>query len=492
MSDNFDINNEEYVSKQVDFLNSTLDRTTYSIISGLNVNISNERYRRISRDTIRRALDSPYDSVNTLQQASVMLKATNGIYAEILDMQSNMLTDDHMLIPINTLNIKNPEKLRKSFNETSNFLSLYNVKSISPWIRSRVLEQGELYTYELSSKDGVILQEIPASFCKVTKKENNVYRYAVNLNAFTTETIKYMPKEISLAYKKLKENKLDKKKLIDSTYFEVGDNGVAFILQENKTKNIPYYSSVFDDFIELEDKKDLKSANDILSAIRLIHQKLPYDKDSGKLLINTEQAKVIHNSTKANLPKDTKIVTHHLDMEVLNLSDSNSRLSEGIIQATDSVYQSAGIDSDLFNGKKNNTESIIAGLIVNSLVPFKIQRMICDWLNYKLSKNKKQSIQFKLKFIESTYFNKDEKLKSSRENMAYGGSRLEFIATSGYTPDEGVNLLTAESMLGVDELLVPQKSSHTLSKSDISSQTNNKKNNSDTVTDPNDESGGTE
>ena len=397
-----------------------------------------------------------------------MLKKTNGIYQEILDYQSNMLTNDHMLIPISVDRVKTKVKMAKALSDQSIFLSRYNVKYNTNWIISRVLEQGELYIYKLETSDGIVLQEIPASFCKISRKYNNIFRFAIDLNSLNDTTISYMPKEIQLAYKKFNKNKSNKNsKIIDNSFYEVGENGVAFPLEENATKCIPYYSTIFDDLIELEDKKDLKSQNDILSAIKLIHQKLPYDKANGKVLVNSKQAATIHNATKASLPKGTAIVTHHLDMEVLNLSDKDSKLDESIDQATDQAFQNAGKNLELFNGKKNNTEAIVSGIVVDSLIPMRIQAMVANWLNYELSKNKKQGVQFKIKFIESTHFNKDTKVKAARENMAFGGSQLEFIATQGYEPNDGLSLLKMEKLLELDELLTPKKSSHTLSKNDV-------------------------
>lgn len=464
----FDINDETYINEQIDAINSMINRSNYASLQGLSVNLTGERSRKINKAQIRRALDSPLASVNILQRTSSMLKKTNGIYQEILDYQSNMLTNDHMLIPISVDKIKTKIEMAEILTEQSLFLSKYNVKYNTNWIIKRVLEQGELYIYKLETADGIVLQEIPASFCKITRKYNNVFRFAINLNNLNDNIIIYMPKEIQLAYKNFNKNQNKKKNsIIDNSFYEVGENGIAFPLEENSTKCIPYYSTIFDDLIELEDKKDLKSQNDILSAIKLIHQKLPYDKETGKVLVNAKQATTIHNATKASLPKGTAIVTHQLDMDILNLSDKDSKLDESIDQATEQVFQNAGKNLELFNGKKNNTEAIVAGIVVDSLVPLRIQSMVANWINYELSKNKKKGVQFKIKFIESTHFNKDVKIKIARDNMSSGGSQLEFLATQGYEPNDGLSLLEMEKLLELDKLLIPKKTSHTLSKNDI-------------------------
>lgn len=462
MSDKFDINQESYVKDQLDSIENMLMSRNYALMNGLSVNLSGQRYRKINRDQIRRAVDNPLDDLETLQQASEMLSITNGIYQQVLDYQANMLTDDYMLIPVNVGKLKTSDKVMKVLEEQANFISKYNIKYNAKWMRHKILKNGELFIYKVEGSDGNIIQELPNVFCKIVAKENEVHRYAINLSKLNDNIIIYLPKEIQVAYKKFRSGSKTLK-LIDRNWYQVSNNGVAFTLSENKPKGIPYYTSIFDDLIELEDKKDLKSQNDIIDSIKLIHQKLPYDKETGQVLINTKQAQAIHNATKQNLPKGTAIVTHHLDTEVLTLSDSNSRLNDSIRQASDTAYDSAGISAELFNGKKNSNEAIASGIVVDSLVPKRIQKMFENWLNFELSLNKKLGVQFKIRFIDTTEFNKESKIKVARENMAYGGSRLEFLATNGYEPMEGLNLLKMEGLLGMDSIMTPQQSAHTLS-----------------------------
>ena len=279
MSDKFDINQESYVKDQLDSIENMLMSRNYALMNGLNVNLSGQRYRKVNRDQIRRAVDNPLDELETLQQASEMLSITNGIYQQVLDYQANMLTDDYMLIPVNVGKLKTSDKVMKVLEEQANFISKYNIKYNAKWMRHKILKNGELFIYKVEGSDGNIIQELPNVFCKIVAKENEVHRYAINLSKLNDNIIIYLPKEIQVAYKKFRSGSKTLK-LIDRSWYQVSNNGVAFTLSENKPKGIPYYTSIFDDLIELEDKKDLKSQNDIIDSIKLIHQKLPYDKET--------------------------------------------------------------------------------------------------------------------------------------------------------------------------------------------------------------------
>ena len=467
MSEGFNISEETYVKNQIEAINGMVvgDSSVYTNLNGITfLNKDMQRPRAFTRENVRRALSNPYENVTTLQQVSSILKSANGIYAKILVYNSTMLTNNHMITPISCGNVNTKEKMLKTYEDVSNFVNKYNIKKTSCWIYERVLEQGELYAYKLEGKNQHIIQEFPAQLCKVTALEDNVKRFAINLNGISKDAIVYMPSEIQNAYNLFKSNKLSKDKLIDSSYYQVSNKGVAFTLEKQQSKGVPFYCSIFDDLMELEDMKDLKSETAVIESTKLIHQKLPIDKETGKVLMDMNVAKTYHNATKANMPKGTAITTNPLELQTLSLADSSTKLDNDIYQAMENAFDTAGINSEIFNGKINSNMAITSGMIVDSLLPIRLQMMVEDWMNFELSNFKKNGTKWKFKFIDSTHFDREDRSLKARENMAYGGSRFEFLACQGYDPLEGVNLLKAEQLLGLDEVMIPQATSHTISK----------------------------
>mgnify|MGYP003539846785 FL=1 len=77
---------KEYVDKQLNSINRMLEHRNYSLMNGI-INVSGDIYRtrRVNRNTLRKALIDPYsvNNVELLQQASRILKATNGIYKRV-------------------------------------------------------------------------------------------------------------------------------------------------------------------------------------------------------------------------------------------------------------------------------------------------------------------------------------------------------------------------------------------------------------------------
>lgn len=453
------------VSKQLEFIKGTALNQMYSHMNNISkLSEQGIRTRRIDRNTIRKAMADPYKNVTLLQQASELFKVTSGIYARVINYQSNILTNYHTISPYNINKIKTPEKLQKAYMETAMFLQKYNIIRTAPWIYNRTISQGELYLYKIEDNNGLITMEIPSNLCKITSVSNDVSRYAVSLTKLTKSSVKAMPLEIQKAYESLQNKVIKKSDLIDNEYFEIGDNGIAFSLNRYKPKSVPFYASIFDDLMELEDMKDLKSSTAVIDNLKIIHQQLPTDKSSGDVLMDFDVAQAYHRDTASKVPTGTTVVTNPMPMNTVTLADGNSKVVNNVRDSIDNIYDGAGVSVEIFNANRASNEAIACGIMTDSLVALEIQRMIAAWINYELlTKNKKNGI-WQIKFIEGmTHYNKDSYIKLAREDMSFAADKSMFFACRGLTPLEVINTLKMEQMLGIDDLMTPVQSSHTSS-----------------------------
>ena len=460
-----DVFSDEYIDSQVSDINNFLRDRNYARLSKMtSVNGEINRPRKVNRNTVRNALKDPVKNVDTLQEVSTLLRYTNGIYQNILRYGSNILTNDYMIAPKSIDKIKTKKKAEKSFMEAANYLKKFAIKKTCPWIYWRTIEQGELYTYKIEHENVFVIQEIPNWMCRIVGNYNGIFKYAINLQKLNDKTYLNMPDEIQKAYIKFKKDKKFKESLIEKCFYIV-EGGVAFSLDQSSLKGVPIYANIFDDLMELEDMKDLKSENAIIESIKLIHQKIPFDKDTKKPAISVKEASAYHYSTKEHLPKGTSITTNPLDLQAITLSDNGNKLSNRVDEATDTAFSTAGINKELFNGSKNSNEAIAMGIIIDSLLPFELQRMVQGWLNYELNLNKSTS-NWEVIFVGTTQVNQDNKIKTARENAISGMLRTPWIAASGFEPSQYDNLNKLEDILGIAETMIPQQTAHTISSSD--------------------------
>ena len=457
---------QDSIKKQLEFISGSAIDNLYSHMNNISKITSNStRTRKTSRKTIRRALSNPYltSNVETLQQASKLFKVNSGVYGRFINYQSNILTNYHTIFPVNISKVKTKEKMEKAYLDTAMFLQKYSVFRTCPWIYSRTIEQGELYMYKIEDSNGIIHMEIPANLCKITGVINDVNRFAINLNKIDSDSIDGYPLEIQNAYKDVKSGKIKRDMLIDNEYFEVSNKGTAFSFNKYTSKGVPFYSSIFDDLMELEDMKDLKSSTAVINNLKIIHQLLPTDAN-GDVLMDFDVAKAYHRDTASKVPQGTTVVTNPMKMATVTLSDGNTKITNNVRDALDSIYDGAGISVELFNSAKSSNEAVASGTVTDSFIALELQRQIAAWLNYELATYNKKSGIWQIRFIEGmTHFNKESYVKLARESMSFGGDKLTFFACCGMTPLEAINTLKMEELLGINDSMNPVQSSHTAS-----------------------------
>ena len=148
-------------------------------------------------------------------------------------------------------------------------------------------------------------------------------------------------------------------------------------------------------------------------------------------------------------------------------------------QLEESIYSSAGVNSELMNGSKSSNEAIALGSVIDTLLAFKILRIISNWLNLDLKKNSITK-NWKVEFVKSTNYNQQQMITNARSNITTWMSKRVYMALMGHTPLDAINIIKYEDMLGLNTLLQPLMTSHTMTSEDVGRPSNAES--SDTLT----------
>lgn len=420
---------------------------------------------RIDKTTLLRYLENPYRNASKLQEASIYLKNTNGIYNRILKYYSNMPTFDHLLYPYEIDSKKksgNADKLLKSYNEVALFMDKINPKYNFRWWYQKLLECGELFVFKLEDSNGIVWKEMPNDMCRISSFENGISRFAMDLSKLNNQAVyDTMPKEIQSLGDKFKNGSIKADKLQDNSWYELEKNAYAFnIIAPFLSKGFPPFSYLFDGLMYVDEMKNLQFENAENENLKIIHQKVPMD-DEGELLIDYDLIAEYHEATKRNLPKGIAITTNPLDVNAVTLMRTGSQFVNHRNDALNSLYDDAGINADLFNGNSKSNEAIASGIKIDEMITFEVIGMFENFLNFEISSNKKSSM-WRVKMLNITNFSRENEIKIARENLAFGGSRFHALSTCGYTPLQALNVLKGEQALGIDSIMVPAQSSHTM------------------------------
>lgn len=276
------------------------------------------------------------------------------------------------------------------------------------------------------------------------------------------------PKEIQSAIEEYKKNPKSDKFI--GNYYPIGKNGVCFTTNMN-SHGFPMLSKIFDSILNFDNKKELQDSVDKINNTKMIHNEIPLDKD-GKPSIPVELATKFNEAIKINLVEkgiENGIFssTNPFKAQILNLDTSANRNVDSLtLKALNSIYDELGVSEMLFNSAKGGTEALRKSVIVDTA------KVLCTCISQFQAyfteelQSLKGNIKYEVKMLENTWFNETEKVKESKEELAYGGSIKMHYANHGFTPLETINLIEEEFILGLKDKLIPIQTSHTQSSKD--------------------------
>ena len=166
-----------------------------------------------------------------------------------------------------------------------------------------------------------------------------------------------------------------------------------------------------------------------------------------------------HQAAKRNLPKGVGIVTSPMNIEALTLQRQASSTLTASQKAYESVYTSAGVNSELFNGARSSNESVLNSIKTDEMVVDRLNLIFCNFINYEI-KNKKRNAMWKAEMIRNTYYNKKDIQSSCRDDVMVGIGKMKYLASLGYTPLTALATLYYEAEGQMETLFRPLSSGY--------------------------------
>ncbi|WP_144472973.1 hypothetical protein, partial [Bacillus pumilus] len=308
-------------------------------------------------------------------------------------------------------------------------------------------------------------QEFPTELCRVGYIEDGVYRFQVDITKLSNETVINYPNEIQKAYSSYQNAKTNN--LIDGKWYQVSDKGVAFTLDTDILMYggmaVPPLANVLIDAIKFENAKDGMEDVAKLDNAKIVHSKIETD-SKGRPLMELPVVTEYHNALKRSLPDGSVAITNPFDTTGITLNGTGKDGKFSLLDKTsDQLFKNAGVSGQLFADDNSSSQALERSIEVDCqwLYSFLLP-MYANYYNYELKKINK-SITWKAKFLSTSYFNRDTAIKTSKDQLTFGGSRLEYLAYTGMTPLEVANMLVFEQrVLAIDEFMIAKKTSNTL------------------------------
>ena len=406
------------------------------------------------KDEIRYYLAKAKYNEKIIREISHYLYTNSTHYLRLIKYFTNILTLDNLLIP--NSNIENMIEFSKN---ATDYISKYNIKHEFKNIINILLIEDIFFGYEIHKNDKINILRLPIDYCRVVGKQNGVRVFEFNFAFFDNITNKKMlnslPNEFRRKYIIYQQNKDNQWQLLNPNY------AMCFKLMEELDYPLPLFASLFEEIINLQEKKDLADIKERLDNYKLIVQTIPIKKDANTekdIIFSSTFTKKMHHNVKKSVPSEIGVVTTPMKIESISLQSKKNSDDANLSNAPDKLINSSGFGSTFSGENKSEIGFKIINKSDQSLM-FQLLRQFERFFNNRLSKNFNNKIR--IVFPDLSIFNKEEKTAEYLKLAQFGYSKVLVAISNGITQNEFLDLMNFEKELSLNEVLTPLQSTHT-------------------------------
>ena len=389
-----------------------------------------------------------------IREISLYLYNNSTHYLRFIKYFTNILTLDFVVIP----QIKN-KNIIKTTEKVTKFIEKYNIKHEFKKIINILLLEDIFFGYEIHKNNQIDILRLPTDYCKITGIKDGIFIFEFNFSFFDDEDnfilLQSLPKELQNKYYIYKQNS-------DKIWQELNYNySICFKLMEELDYYLPFFSSLFEEIIDLQEKKDIADIKEKLDNYKLIVQTIPLKKDAKNekdIIFSSNFTQKIHENVKKAVPKEIGVVTTPMKIESISLQTKKNSDSPNSSNAPDKLINASGF-GNLFG---IDTKSEIAFKLINKSdesIMFTLLKQFERFFNNRLNNKFNQNV--KILFPEISIFNREEKLEEYLKLAQFGYPKTLVSVASGINQNDLMNLTYLENTLDIIEDLKPLKSTHT-------------------------------
>ena len=440
--------------------------------------------RLADKETVLRAIQS--NDIITMREISNFFYKTSGIYSRLCRYMAYLYRHDWMITPyingcafLTESSIKD-EKVIEGFNKALLYLDNFEVKRFFGEVALKVLRNGCYYGYLVPQTNKMVIQELPASYCRSRFQVNNRPAIEFNMRYFddaftdTTQRMKILnlfPEEFKKGYHAYRLGKL--------TPDFAGDTSGWYLLDVEKTikfningDDYPFLIAVIPAIIDLDEAQELDRKKMAQKLLKIIIQKMPLDKN-GELIFDVDEAQQLHNNAVRMLGKaiGLDVLTTFADVEVANMEQNNATAEDDSMdRVKQAIYDQAGVSQLQFNSDGNIAlnNSILndEASMYNLLVQF--ESFLNDLLK-PFNKSPKK-ILYKAQILTTTIYNYKEMAKLYKEQTQLGYSKmLPQIALGQSQSSILANAYFENEILSLSTVFIPPLMSSTMNSDTLKS-----------------------
>lgn len=398
-----------------------------------------------------------------LQELSNTYFHIDGFYRRMCIYYATMLKYSGILIP-NMVGKKelSDAAVQKRYYKALDFTERLNIPIICENFAEKIMRDGCYYgLIQTIDQEKFAIIDLPAKFCRSNFKDsygNDILEFHLSyFDSIGKEEdrkiiLSAFPKEIKKAYSYYNRTKKNPWFMVDSSM------GICFPLFDGRPPLIHIIPSIIDyeETVENAQERDREEIKKILV------QKIPHITSTGELVFEPEEAEEMHAGAVAMMKNNPNIsvLTTYADVDSIG-SETSDEDNENITKASTSIYERAGVSSELFAATGNLTldKSIKNDLAFVMPMANKFSLFITNIVN-RLYKN--SQVHFKYKILPISYYNETDYINDSHKLASSGYSFLLPALAMNLTQKDLISIKDLENeVLELRDKLIPLSTSYT-------------------------------
>ena len=419
---------------------------------------------KYTKDDIQNYLQNPAANEKNLRKAVIYLYGASPHFRRLIQYFVGLSDLAYVVSPskIDPLTA-NPKTISRNYRKTINALIAMSIKTQFPKILTVCLREDVFYGTMHVSSDSIIIQQLPSDYCKITTIEDNVPNVTFDFSYFDTnnDMLAYYPEEFKRKYKEYENSR-------NNRWIEL-DSPTSFAIKCNMDileYAMPPFAGILREVYDLEDYKSLKLTKTALENYAMLWMKLPMGGD-GEWLLDEDKAKDFWRNLDAVMPEEVGSVLTPMEINKISFERSNTGDTNTVADAEQNLFSAAGVSSLLFNNDKASSNALALSIKADQSITFGIVKSIENMVNRYIQRQT-YGRNFRVTFLDCSPYNRKEVGDQYLKAAQYGLPTVMMYAASqglGQAEFDSMNFLENE-VLNLKDLLIPLKSSATLSSSD--------------------------
>ncbi len=412
-------------------------------------------YSQYKKEDIITWLQHPAINETSLRNASQYMFIASMHYRRLLMYYAGLYTGAYIVAPLSMDTTSVGKNFEKQFKKVTKALDLMDIPSVLYNCILVALRDGAFYGVRISDNNSCIIQQLDADYCKITSICDGSFLYSVDMTKISRLLPYYPPVFTSMYANYQATGERWQEVPVDVSVCIKADASLPGV-------TLPLFAAVMPNLYTLANIEALQESATEIKNYKMLSGQIQTD-SKGAPMMDFETVQKYYNQVANALGDRVGLAITPFEFTLHSFGDKGSVNDvDDISNATSNFWSSAGT-SGLLHGQENDTSGVTKLAIKNDeTLIFSLVRQFERVINRYLKLGFSGSIKFKIKILDVTVFNREEKAQLYKEAATFGIGKSFYAASIGISQSDlmGLTYIENEGLIPFDKLQ-PLRSTYT-------------------------------